>query len=142
MLFISVCLFFISSMSLMIVLTVLNASCIFSILCSSFQSIFIIIILNSLSGRVFISSLFICVFFFFFWVSTLLFHWCCISVFSSFLFFFKFASLEVSFPQALGLYYFFLLSFAFGGKCWSGGLCCFLVRGNLCLCSSGGSSSR
>ena len=58
-LLISVCVFFISSMSLMIVLTVLNASCIFSILFSSLQSIFTIIILNSLLGRVFISSSFI-----------------------------------------------------------------------------------
>ena len=57
-LFISVCLFFISSMSLMIVLTVLNASCIFSVLFSSLQSIFAIIILNSLSRRLLISSLF------------------------------------------------------------------------------------
>ena len=58
-LFISVCLFFISSTSLMIVLTVLNASCIFSVLFSSLQSIFTIIILNPLSGRLLISSLFI-----------------------------------------------------------------------------------
>ena len=57
-LFISVCLFFISSMSLMIVLTVLNASCIFSVLFSSLQSIFTIIILNSISGRLLIFSLF------------------------------------------------------------------------------------
>jgi len=53
-LFISICLFFISSTSLVIVLTVLNASCIFSILISSLQSIFIITILNSLSGELFI----------------------------------------------------------------------------------------
>ena len=48
---ISVYLFFISSMSLVIVLTVLDVSCIFSILFSSLWSIFTIIILNSLSGR-------------------------------------------------------------------------------------------
>ena len=56
-LFISVCLFFF--ISLVIVLTLLNASCIFSILFSSLQSIFTIIILNSLSGRLLISSWFI-----------------------------------------------------------------------------------
>ena len=58
-LFISVCLFFISSMSLVIVLTVLNASYIFSIIFSSFWSNFTIIILNSLSGRLLNSSSFI-----------------------------------------------------------------------------------
>ena len=59
MLFISVCLFFISSMSLVIVLTVLNASYIFSILFPSLWSNFTIIILNSLSGRLLNSSSFI-----------------------------------------------------------------------------------
>ena len=58
-LFISVCLFFISSMSLVTVLTMLNASYIFSILYSSLWSTFTIIILNSLKGRLLISSLFI-----------------------------------------------------------------------------------
>ena len=58
-LFISVCLFFISSMFLVTVLTVLNASCIFSILFSSLWSTFTIMILNSLSRRLLISSSFI-----------------------------------------------------------------------------------
>ena len=59
MLLISVCLFFVSSMSLVIIVTVLIFSCIFSILFSSLQGSFTIIILNSLSGRLFISSSFI-----------------------------------------------------------------------------------
>jgi len=52
-LFVSVCLFFISSRSLLIY------SCIFSILFSQFLIIFAIIILNSFSGSLPISSLFI-----------------------------------------------------------------------------------
>ena len=55
----SIYLFCISSMSMVIVLTALMVSCIFSILFSSLQIIFTIIILNSLSGRSVISSLFI-----------------------------------------------------------------------------------
>ena len=60
-LFISGCLFFISSMSLVIVLNVFNCvKCFFHFLhsFSSLQSIFTIFILNSLSGRLLISSLF------------------------------------------------------------------------------------
>ena len=59
MLLISVCLFFVSSMSLVIIVTVLIFSCIFSILFSSLQGSFTIIILNSLSGKLLICSLFI-----------------------------------------------------------------------------------
>ena len=55
-LFISVCLFFISSMSSVIVITVTYFLC---FLHSIFKSILTIIILNSFSGRLFISSLFI-----------------------------------------------------------------------------------
>ena len=46
-------------MSLVIVLTVLNASCIFSILFSSLWSIFTIIILNFISGKLLTSSSFL-----------------------------------------------------------------------------------
>ena len=99
------CFLIISSMSLVIVLTVLNASCIFSILFSSLWSIFTIIIMNSLSGRLLISSLFtwscefqpytfICVVFL------------CLFIFFLFVCFFKLLH-----SQALGLYYFFLLMF-------------------------------
>ena len=63
-LFISICLIFISSMLLVIVLTMLSVSYISSILFSSFQSIFTIIILNSLSGRwiIFFSFIWSCEF--------------------------------------------------------------------------------
>ena len=56
---IHLCLFFIPSMFLVIVLTLLVFSCIFSVLFSSLWNIFTIIILNSLSCRLLISSLFI-----------------------------------------------------------------------------------
>ena len=116
-------------MSLVIVLTVLNAFCVFSIPFSSLQSIFTIIILNSLSGRLVIFSLFI-------WSGEFLpCSFICTLLLCLFITFFWLAPLEVSFSQALGLYYSFLLVFALGGKCWLGCLCWFIVRGDLCLCS-------
>ena len=78
-LLISVCLFFISSMSLVIVLTMLIIPCIFSFLFPSLWNIFSAIILNSVSGRLAISSLFI--------YPVLFLNLCCISVFSFFSFF-------------------------------------------------------
>ena len=56
---IHLCLFFISSVFLVIVLSLLVFSCIFSILFLSLWNIFTIIILNSLSCRLLISFLFI-----------------------------------------------------------------------------------
>jgi len=101
--YLSVFLFFISSMSSVIVLTVLNASCIFSILFSSLRSIFTIIIINSLSGRLLISSLFT-------WSCEFQpYTFICVVFLCLFIFFFFFFKLLHS--QALGLYYFFLLIF-------------------------------
>ena len=87
-----------------------------------------LIILNSLSGRLVISSSFIWSCEFLIALSFALYF----SFFSSL--FFLLAPLEVSVSQDLGLCYFFLLVFALGGKCWLGCLCWFLVRGDLCLC--------
>ena len=135
-LFISLYLFFISFMSLLVVLTVFSVACIFSILFSSLHSIFTIIIMNCFSGWLLISSLFI-------WSCEFLpcSFICAVFLFSSF-FFSLACPLDVSFSQALGLYSSFLLVFSLGGNGWLSGLCWFLVRGDLCLCSSGRRSSR
>ena len=135
MLFIAVCLFFISSVSLVIILTVLNASCIFSILISSLQSIFTITIMNSLSGKLLIH------------LSDLMSFYLALSFvlyFSIFFFFFfpNLLHLRSPFSQALGLHYFFVSIFALGGKSWLNGLWWFLVGDDLCLCSSRRKSSR
>ena len=87
------------------------------------------IILNSLSGRLIISSSFI-------WSCEFLIALSFALYFSFFSpLFFWLAPLEVSLSQDLGLCYFFLLVFALVGKCWLGCLCWFLVRDDLCLCS-------
>ena len=130
-LFISLYLFFISFMSLLVVLTVFSVSCIFSILFSSLHSIFTIIIMNCFSGWLLISSLSGLVNFYL--VPSFVLY------FSVFSFFFLTCS---NWGLPLGLYSFFLLVFALGGKGWLSGLCWFLVRGDLCLCSNGRNSSR
>jgi len=101
-LFASVCLFFNPSRSLLI------DSCIFSILFSRFLIIFIIIILNSFSGSLPISSSFMD-----FCVSSLFLHLCSIPLPFHHFFFFKLTVFEVSFPLASRLNSFFLLVSAF-----------------------------
>ena len=116
-------------MSLVIVLTVLNASCILSILFSSLWSIFAITILNSLSGRLPIFSLFV-------WSCEFLpWSFICNVFLCLFIFFPLTCSTWGLLSPAVELCYFFLLIFALEGKCWFGGLCWFLVEGDLCLCS-------
>ena len=128
-LFISVCVFFISSMSLVIVLTVLNVSSFspfyFQVLGASLPSLFSILFQID---RLFPLCLFGIVHFYFVLSFVLYF-----SVFSFFPLTFStwgllFLGLKVVVlrpPPAPTL----------GGKGWSSGLCCFLVRGDLCLCS-------
>ena len=140
MLFISFYLFFISSMSLVIVLTVLNASCIFSILFSSLWSIFTIIILNSLSGRLLISSSFIWSYEFlpYAFICTV---FLCLFIFLSFFLFLTCSTWGLLFP---GFRAVLVLPFDFfpwremlvGWIVWISGW------GDLCLCSSGRGSSR
>jgi len=87
-LFVSVCLFFNSSRPLLI------DYCIFSTLFSRFLIIFTIIILNSFSGRLLISSSFI-------WTSVFLVCFFICAVFLClFIIFLKLILFEVSFPQA------------------------------------------
>ena len=71
-------------MSLVIVLTLSNVSCIFPMLFSSLQSIFTIIILNSLSGRLLISSSFIW-FLSFYLVPSFVLYFCLFIIFSNLL---------------------------------------------------------
>ena len=113
---------------MVIVLTALMVSCIFSILFSSLQIIFTIIILNSLSGRSVISSLFIR------FDEFLLYSFICAVFICLFIIFF-FLSCA---PWGLlfqGFRVVLLLPFDFslGGKCLSGGLCWFLL-GVTCAC--------
>ena len=118
-------------MSFVIVLTVLNVSCIFPILFSSLQSIFTIIILNSLSGRLFISSSFI---------------WSCEFLPCSFIcavflclciifFFLNCSTWGLLFPGFSVVFLLLFLVFALGRIGWLDGLYWFLVRGDLCLFS-------
>ena len=115
-------------MSMVIVLTALMVSCIFSILFSSLQIIFTIIILNSLSGRSVISSLFI-------WSCEFVVSLCYISL--SFHFFpLTYSSWGLLFP-GFRFVFLLLLVFALWRKGWLSSLCWLLIRGDLCLCSSG-----
>ena len=115
-------------MSMVIVLTALMVSCIFSILFSSLQIIFTIIILNSLSGRSVISSLFI-------WSCEFVLSLCYISL--SFHFFpLTYSSWGLLFP-GFRFVFLLLLVFALWRKGWLSSLCWLLIRGDLCLCSSG-----
>ena len=115
---VSVCLFFNSSRSLLI------DSCIFSILFSRFLIIFTIIILNSFSGSLPISSSFISNYVF------LLCSFICALFLCLFImcFFFKLIVFEVSFSQASRLNTFFLLVSALPGPV----VCVRFLQGEIC----------
>ena len=142
-LLITVCLFFISSMSLWIVFNYVK--CFLHFLHYIFKhyisSIFTIIIMNSLSGRLLISYLFGLVSFY------LAFFICAVFLCFFIIFFFlTWSTWSLLFPGSRAVLNFFLLVFILGGKCWLGGLCwfpigvtcaCVLITGSL-ACPSGG----
>ena len=139
MLFISFYLFFISSMSLVIVLTV---KCVFHFLHSIFKSSeHLYLHYSESSFREITYFLFV---YLVLWVSTLCFHLYCISLFFHLFSFFLFLACSTWGLLFPGFRVVLLLPFDFslGGKCWLVGLCWFLVGGDLCLCSSGRRSSR